>query len=41
MLDVMYRLPEEGNNGRYVVNEDVAEGKVDLFSQRTLRKESA
>jgi ATP-dependent Clp protease ATP-binding subunit ClpX len=41
MLDIMYRLPEEGSNGRYVVSEDVAEGKVDLFSQRTLRKESA
>jgi ATP-dependent Clp protease ATP-binding subunit ClpX len=41
MLDVMYRLPEEGNNGKYVVNEDVVNGKVDLFSQRTLRKESA
>jgi ATP-dependent Clp protease ATP-binding subunit ClpX len=41
MLDVMYRLPEEGNSGRYVVTADVAEGKADLFSQRTLRKESA
>jgi len=41
MLDIMYRLPEEGNNGRYVLTEEVAEGKVDLFSQRQLRKESA
>jgi ATP-dependent Clp protease ATP-binding subunit ClpX len=41
MLEVMYRLPEEGNNGRYVVTGEVAEGKVDLFSQRQLRKESA
>src|SRR5690606_9097090 len=39
MLDIMYRLPEEGNNGKYVFTEEVAEGKVDLFSQRTLRKE--
>jgi ATP-dependent Clp protease ATP-binding subunit ClpX len=41
MLEVLYRLPEEGNNGRYVVTAEVAEGKVDLFSQRQLRKESA
>jgi ATP-dependent Clp protease ATP-binding subunit ClpX len=41
MMDIMYRLPEEGNNGRYVLTEEVAEGKVDLFSQRQLRKESA
>jgi len=41
MLDVMYRLPEEGNNGKYVVTDKVVRGEVDLFSQRTRRKESA
>ncbi len=41
MLDVMYRLTEEGNNGKYVVTADVVLGKADLFSQRVLRKESA
>ncbi|MBP7935973.1 MAG: ATP-dependent Clp protease ATP-binding subunit ClpX [Phycisphaerae bacterium] len=41
MLDVLFRLPEEGNNGRYLVTEEVVRGQVDLFSQRTLRKESA
>ncbi len=41
MLDVMYRLPEEGKNGRYIVTGDVAQGKVDLFTQRVRRKESA
>jgi len=41
MLDVMYRLTEEGNNGKYVVTADVVLGKTDLFSQRVLRKESA
>ncbi len=41
MLDVMFRLPEEGNTGKYVVTEGVAKGEADLFSQRTRRKESA
>jgi ATP-dependent Clp protease ATP-binding subunit ClpX len=41
MLDVMYRLPEEGRNGRYIVNVEVARGEVDLFTQRARRKESA
>ncbi|HPD29052.1 MAG TPA: ATP-dependent Clp protease ATP-binding subunit ClpX [Phycisphaerae bacterium] len=41
MLDVMYRLPEEGKNGRFVVTEEVARGEVDLFTQRARRKESA
>jgi ATP-dependent Clp protease ATP-binding subunit ClpX len=41
MLDVMFRLPEEGKNGRYIVTREVASGEVDLFSQRTRRKESA
>jgi ATP-dependent Clp protease ATP-binding subunit ClpX len=41
MLDVMYRLPEEGRNGRYIVSGEVARGEVDLFTQRARRKESA
>ena len=41
MLDVMFRLPEEGNNSTYLVTEDVVRGEVDLFSQRARRKESA
>ena len=41
MLDVMYRLPEEGNNGRYIFTKEVALREVDLFSQRARRKESA
>jgi ATP-dependent Clp protease ATP-binding subunit ClpX len=41
MLDVLYRLPDEGENGRYVVNEAVARGEVDLFSQRQRKRESA
>jgi len=40
-LDVMYRLPEEGNNGKYVFSEQVACGEADLFEQRVRRKESA
>ncbi|UCD27657.1 MAG: ATP-dependent Clp protease ATP-binding subunit ClpX [Planctomycetota bacterium] len=41
MLDVMFRLPEEGDNAKYVVTEEVARGETDLFSQRERRKESA
>ena len=41
MLDVMFRLPEEGKNGKYVLTPEVARGEADLFSQRTRRKESA
>jgi ATP-dependent Clp protease ATP-binding subunit ClpX len=41
MVDIMYRLPEEGKNGRFVVTEEVSRGQVDLFSQRARRKESA
>jgi ATP-dependent Clp protease ATP-binding subunit ClpX len=41
MLDVMYRLPEEGKNGKYIVSEEMIRGDVDLFSQRPRRKESA
>jgi len=41
MLDVMFRLPEEGNKGKYLVTEQVVRGEVDLFSQRVRRKESA
>ena len=41
MLDVLFRLPDEGDNGRYVVNEAVARGEADLFTQRQRKRESA
>jgi ATP-dependent Clp protease ATP-binding subunit ClpX len=41
MLDVMFRLPEEGQNGKYLCTERVARGEADLFTQRVRRKESA
>jgi ATP-dependent Clp protease ATP-binding subunit ClpX len=41
MLDVMFRLPDEGKNGRFVFTESVARGEADLFDQRVRRKESA
>lgn len=41
MLDVMFRLPEEGNHGKYICTERVARGEADLLSQRVRRKESA
>jgi len=41
MLDVMFRLPEDGKNSKYVVTGEVVRGEVDLFNQRARRKESA
>jgi len=41
MLDVMFRLPDEGKNDRYIVNEQVAGGEIDLFTNRERHKESA
>ncbi len=41
MLDVMFRLPEEGKNGKYMVTREVAQGEEDLFQQQARRKESA
>jgi ATP-dependent Clp protease ATP-binding subunit ClpX len=45
MLDLMYRLPDQGQSGKFVISEDVVEGREHLFELRpeapTRRKESA
>ena len=44
MLDLMYRLPDEGQGGKYVITEEVVDGKRNLFEikpEATRRKESA
>jgi ATP-dependent Clp protease ATP-binding subunit ClpX len=43
MLDLMYRLPDEGQGGKYVINEEVVDGQRNLFEIKpeTRRKESA
>ena len=41
MLDVMFRLPEEGKHGKYLLTEEVARGQADFFSRQARRKESA
>jgi ATP-dependent Clp protease ATP-binding subunit ClpX len=43
MLDLMYRLPDEGQGGKYVITEEVVDGKRNLFEIKpeTRRKESA
>jgi ATP-dependent Clp protease ATP-binding subunit ClpX len=42
MLDVMYALPEQQQGGKYVVTEDVVEGRCGLFSLKPeRRRESA
>ena len=34
MLDIMYDLPDQGRGSKYVIDEEVVEGRVDLFSDR-------
>jgi ATP-dependent Clp protease ATP-binding subunit ClpX len=42
MIDLMYRLPEEPKPGKYVITEDIVEGRAELFdSAKSARKESA
>ncbi|HSI35268.1 MAG: ATP-dependent Clp protease ATP-binding subunit ClpX [Phycisphaerae bacterium] len=45
MLDLMYRLPDEGQNGKYTITDDVVEGRRNLFELKQepapRRKESA
>jgi ATP-dependent Clp protease ATP-binding subunit ClpX len=42
MIDLMYRLPEETKNYKYVIDEDVVAGKADLFDKaKKSKRESA
>jgi ATP-dependent Clp protease ATP-binding subunit ClpX len=42
MLDLMYRLPDQEQGGKYVISEDVVEGRQSMFDVKPeLRKESA
>ncbi len=42
MLELMYRLPDHGNGGTFVIDEDVVAGRQSLFELKPgLRKESA
>ena len=42
MVDLMYRLPEEPKPAKYVITQDVVEGKAELFkSKKKAKKESA
>ena len=33
MLDIMFELPDQPRGNRYVINEDVVEGRQPLFEQ--------
>ena len=33
MLDIMFELPEQPRGSRYVINEDVVEGRQRIFEQ--------
>ncbi len=41
MIDLMYRLPDEPKPAKYVVTEDVVEGKAELIGKHAARKASA
>ena len=47
MLDLMYKLPDQGQGGKYIITEDVVEGRENLFELKPTiieperRKESA
>jgi ATP-dependent Clp protease ATP-binding subunit ClpX len=42
MLDLMYKLPDQQQGGKYVIDESVVEGRANLFELRPeRRKESA
>ena len=42
MLDLMYKLPDHGQGGKYVITEDIVEGRQNLFELKPeRRKESA
>jgi ATP-dependent Clp protease ATP-binding subunit ClpX len=42
MLEMMYRLPDQAQGGKYVIDEDVVEGRASIFEIKpTRRKESA
>jgi ATP-dependent Clp protease ATP-binding subunit ClpX len=41
MIDLMYRLPDEPKPAKYVVTEDVVEGKAEIVAKHTARKASA
>jgi len=42
MLDLMYRLPDEGQGGKYIITEEIVDGRQSLFDLKPeRRKESA
>ena len=43
MLDLMYKLPDQQNQGgKYIIDESIVEGRASLFEIKPeLRKESA
>ena len=42
MLDLMYRLPDQQEGGKYVITEDIVEGRQSMFDVKPeRRKESA
>jgi hypothetical protein len=42
MLDLMYKLPDQQQGGKFIINEDIVEGRENLFEIKPeRRKESA
>ena len=38
MVDLMYKLPEEADGTKYIINKDVVEGKAELFTTKQIAK---
>ncbi|MHC4123971.1 MAG: ATP-dependent Clp protease ATP-binding subunit ClpX [Planctomycetota bacterium] len=41
MVDLMYLLPEQSKPGKYVITKEMVEGKAELFTKDSAKKESA
>ena len=41
MLDIMFELPDQARGNRYVVTDDVVEGRTKLFSEESPQTKSA
>ena len=41
MLELMYKLPDQAQGGKYIVNEDVVEGRQNLFELNPERRKQS
>ena len=41
MLDLMYRLPDQQQGGKYIITEDIVEGRENLFEIKPERRKQS